>query len=135
MKTSPMRTLRAEIAIRFPEIRATHDEEDGNYTLMQRLVEWLRGMRREGISTDIVERVRSFKEWCEEQPRKESAENDVWTIFIVGFWERLFESDSTRLLIPHLMSREEVIANRTYLESWVGADNYQIALGEYEQTV
>jgi hypothetical protein len=128
-------TLRSEIEIRFPEVRDTLDAEDGDYTLMQRVVEWLWGIQREATSADMVGRVRCFKEWCEEQPRTESAENDIWTIFIVGFWEHLFESDFTRPLIAQLMSREEVIANRTYLESWVGADNYQIALAEYDRTV
>jgi hypothetical protein len=130
-----MSTLRSEIERRFPEVRHTLDEEDGDYTLMSRVVEWLQVMQRGAISADIVERLRRFKEWCEEQPRTESARDDIWTIFIVGFWERLFEFDSTRSLIPQLMSREEVMANRTYLESWIGADNYQMALNEYDRTV
>jgi len=128
-------TLRNEIEVRFPEIRGALDEEDGGYTLMYRIVEWLRGLQREVITVEMVARVLRFKEWCEEQPRTESAENDIWSIFIVGFWEQLFASDTTRLFIPQLMSREEVMASRSYLESWVGADKYQIALTEYDRTV
>jgi hypothetical protein len=127
--------LRTEIENRFPEVREAIDEEDGNYTLMNRVVEWLRRVPPAALTADLIDRIRGFKEWCEDQPRTQSAKDDMWTIFIVGFWEHLFESDSTRVLIPHLMSREEVVENRAYLESWVGADNYQLAIREYDRTV
>jgi hypothetical protein len=127
--------LRTEIESRFPEVRDTLGEEDGDYTLMHRVIEWLRSVPSAALNADLVGRLRSFKEWCEDQPRTQSAEDDVWTIFIVGFWEHLFESDSTRALIPHLMSRDDVVENRAYLESWVGAENYQMAMREYERTV
>ena len=130
-----MTPLRTEIESRFPEVRDTLDDEDGDYTLMHRVIEWLRTVPAAASRADLVARVRQFKDWCEEQPRTESAEDDIWTIFIVGFWEHLFESDSTRALIPHVMSREQVVAGRTYLESWVGAENYQRAMREYDRTV
>jgi hypothetical protein len=127
--------LRTEIESRFPEVRNALDEEDGDYTLMHRVIEWLRSVPPVPLSADIVDRVRRFKQWCEDQPRMQGAEDDMWTIFIVGFWEHLFESDFTRALIPHLMSFDEVVENRAYLESLVGADNYQMAMREYDQTV
>jgi hypothetical protein len=102
---------------------------------MHRVIEWLRSVPPAPLSADVADRVRGFKQWCEDQPRTQSAEDDMWTIFIVGFWEHLFESDFTRALIPHLMSRDEVAENRAYLESWVGPDNYQLAMREYDRTV
>jgi hypothetical protein len=130
-----MSTLRDEIVSRFPELVDRLDDEDGDYTLMNRLAEWLRSMTRSSFSNEMVARLRSFKEWCETQPPTGSAEDDIYTIFIVGFWEHLFEADCTRYLIPQLMTREEVTANRDYLTSWVGAENYQMALDEYDRTV
>jgi hypothetical protein len=126
--------LRKEIESRFPEVGETLDEEDGDYTLMHRVVEWLRRVPPEASDADFVGRLRSFKEWCDEQPRTHDATTDVWTIFIVGFWEHLFESDFTRALIPHLMSRDELLENRAYLELMVGADNYRMVMLEYDRT-
>jgi AcrR family transcriptional regulator len=105
-------TLRNEIEARFPEVRDKLNEDDGDWTLMHRLVEWLRDFN--AISTDIIERLRRFKRWCEEQPRTER--EDIWTSFIRGFWDNLFESNSTRVLIPQLMSRGEV-TNEEILEA------------------
>ena len=102
---------------------------------MHRIVEWLRARQPGAHGPDVVERLQHFKEWCEEQPRTQTAADDIWTIFIVGFWEHLFESDSTRPLVPLLMSRDELAANRDYLTSWVGAENYQMALDQYDRTV
>jgi hypothetical protein len=105
-------SIRNEIEARFPEVRHKLNEDDGNGTLMGRLVEWLRDCN--AISADIVERLRRFKRWCEEQPRTER--EDIWTSFIRGFWDNLFESNSTRVLIPQLMSRGEV-TNEEILEA------------------
>ena len=104
-------TVRNEVEARFPEVRDRLNEDDGDWTLMNRLVEWLRDLN--AISADIVERLRRFKRWCEEQP--ESARGDIWTSFIRGFWDNLFESNSTRVLIPQLMSGE--VTNEEILEA------------------
>jgi hypothetical protein len=130
-----MSALREQMVSRFPEVADRLYPEDGEYTLAGEVVRWLQGLPRSAFTAEMVSRLRSFKEWCETQPRTDSAEDDVYTVFIVGFWEHLFEADSTRYLIPRLAAREEVIAAREYLISWVGAENYQIALDEYERTV
>jgi hypothetical protein len=107
-------TLRNEIEARFPEVRDKLNDDDDDWALMDRLVEWLRGFN--AISADIVARLRRFKRWCEEQPKRETAEADIWTIFICGFWEPLFKSKSTRVLIPQLISRGDV-TNEEILEA------------------
>jgi hypothetical protein len=130
-----MKTLRDEIASRFPEVVDKCREEDGAYILMHRIVEWLQSAPPTAITAETVERLRSFWNWCEDQPRGESGKDDLYTIFIVGFWENLFDSESTRPLIPQLMPREEMLANADYLKQWVGAENYQQALDEYDRTL
>jgi hypothetical protein len=52
------------------------------------------------------------------------------TIWTVGFLENLFESDTTRSLLPKLMSREHFVAGAVYFRTWVGAENYEKA-GDY----
>jgi hypothetical protein len=130
-----MMTVYEEIMRRFPELdnEITRENRDLAYIQMAYIVEWLQSMPRGTHTANIVERLKSFRAWCEDQPRTENPEDDIYTIFIIGFWEHMFESDSTRALIPQLMSREEVIAGGDYLKSWVGPENYQMALDEYDR--
>jgi hypothetical protein len=132
-----MITVYDEIKRRFPELdnEITRKKRDLPYMQMFYVAAWLQAMPREAITASVVERLRSFRAWCEEQPRTQSAKDDIYTIFTVGFWEPMFASDSTRFLIPQLMSREEVTAAGDYLKSWVGPENYQMALDEYDRTV
>jgi hypothetical protein len=69
-----------------------------------------------------------FDRWCVEQPPGASAEDDLLTIEVVALREKLFKYDELMPLIPHLMSREELLENREYLATWVGADRLQAAL-------
>src|SRR4051812_32507278 len=126
-----------EIKRRFPELDNDITRENGDlpYVQMTYIVEWLQSIPREAHTATLVERLRSFRAWCEDQPRTDSAEDDIYTIFIIGFWEHMFASDSTRALIPKLMPREEVTAAGDYLKSWVGEENYQMALDEYDRSV
>jgi hypothetical protein len=126
-----------EIKRRFPELNndITRENRDLPYVQMTYVFEWVQSLPKEAITANIVERLRSFRGWCEDQPRTDSPEDDIYTIFIIGFWEQMFTSDATRVLIPQLMSREEVVAAGDYLQSWIGPENYQLALGEYDRTV
>jgi hypothetical protein len=130
-----MTKLRREIGRRFPEVRGKLRKEDEPYTLMARVAEWLRAAPRETITRDVVHRLRDFMKWCDEQRRTDSAADDLFTISIVGFWEPLFDSDSTRFLIPQLMSRQDVESNEAYLKAWVGEENYRKALDAFTQSV
>ena len=122
-----MNALREQIVSRFSEGADRLYFEDGEHALVGEVVRWLQSLPRSAFTAEIVSRLCGFKEWCETQPRTDSAEDDTYTIFIVGFWEHLFKADSTRYLIPRLAPREEVIAAREYLISWVGAQSYQVA--------
>lgn len=60
------------------------------------------------------------------------AADDVWTIYVVGFYEELFEHDKLRPLIPHLTPKQQVLDNEKYLTTSVGAENYRKALEQFE---
>ena len=129
-----MKLLCDEIVRRFPEIGSHFhggDDEDSPYVLMHLVVSWLKELGPCDLTPDLVQRVADFGKWCEDQPRGENARNDVLTIWVVGFLEELFDSDVTRPLIPHLVSKENLINNAEYLKTWVGPEDYQAALGEY----
>lgn len=128
-----MKVLFEEINRRFPEVRSREleDNADSPYTVMGLVADWLKQLSRSEVTPEIVHRLQSFRDWCEQQPRGEDAGNDIYTILVVGFYENLFDEESTRSLIPKLISKEDLIQNAEYLKSWVGSDNYQLALEQY----
>ena len=128
-----MKQLFDEISQRFPEIRERIEiDADLSYMLMNTLAEWLGSLPPHELTPDIVNRVMAFTQWCRKQPRGEDASDDLLTIWTVGFYEKLFCSETSRSLIPKLMSRKELTLNAEYLKHWVGEDDYRKALKLYD---
>jgi hypothetical protein len=123
-----------EITNRFPEVNPLicKGDEELSYLLMGYVAEWLDSFGESGYSTEVIQRVVDFQEWCCTQPEGKSAEDDIHTIFIVGFYENLFGNHNTRGLIPHLMSKEEILKNKDYLIHWAGKDEYEAVLKLYK---
>ena len=117
----------------FPEVPFDREEEGAgdSYTHMVRIVEWLASLPGEEFASAIVSRVKLFAEWCESHPRSETASDDVYTIYIVGFVETLFQREKTRRLIPAIVDKESFDANADYLRSWVGAESYAQAAAHF----
>jgi len=128
-----MKLLYDELARRFPEIlsRIFPGDEELSYMLMVHLAEWLKGLSTDELNQQLVDKIVSFVNWCEEQPRGKDASEDMLTILVVGFFESLFDSDVTRPLIPKLISRDDFIANADYLRLWIGNENYEITSKYY----
>jgi hypothetical protein len=129
-----MKALYTEILQRFPEVqsRISEGDEELPYLLMGYLADWLKELG-DAVTPAITERVVAFARWCENQPRGKDAGDDLLTVFVVGFYEHLFGSASTRHLLPHLVSRADLTRNADYLRQWIGAENYERALQEYER--
>ena len=129
-----MKHLYDELTRRFPEIPDIifEGDEGAPYLLMNDLARWLSEIPEEAMTPEIITRVVALKEWCEEQPTGNDAENDIYTIFIVGFYEKLFRANSTRKILPKLVSRDDIVTNAGYLRTWVGADNYEEAVRQFK---
>lgn len=128
-----MKTLADEILKRFPEVEPSvfGGDEELAYVMMGHLVDWVVAEAKDGIEPDMVSRLRAFAEWCQTQPEGESAADDIWTVYVVGFYEKMFMDEATRPLIPELANREDLILNREYLITWVGQDAYDAALKRF----
>ena len=132
-----MVTLYEEVARRFPEIDRdiAAANRDLPYVQMAYVVEWLEHMRDADFTPEVGERIRRFVNWCEEQPRGNDAGDDLYTVLVVAFYERMFDSERTRSLLPKILSYEDIITNAEYYKSWVGAENYDKALQQYGRSV
>ena len=128
-----MTALYDEIRERFPEVcsRLYRGDEALSYELMRHLAEWLKELPAKDLNSSVTKRVVAFTRWCEQQPRGTDAEDDLLTILVVGSYEKLFESASTRKLLPKLVPAEDMAANAEYLKKWVGTENYHEARKQY----
>jgi hypothetical protein len=124
-----MNLIYDEICRRFPEVRSMALDDNANepYTLVTMLAKWLGRVSAETITNELVKRVQAFTRWCEDQPRGETAADDILTILVLGFYEQLFATEHTRALLPRIVSKEEFEQNAEYLKDRVGAENYEKA--------
>lgn len=131
-----MKVLYEEIINRFPEcalISGVDDFDEDNYDYLsflalRKMIDWVSAFPSSDKNPELISRISKFKEWCENQQSGDSAENDIYTMFIVNFYEELFKENSTRILIPFLTDRDELIHNQEYLKDWVGEDNFNKTL-------
>src|SRR4051794_4470756 len=129
-----MERLEREILQRFPELApdiAQHHDLD--YVLMADLARWLSTVAANEVPAALA-RVRSFVSWCEEQPRGQDAGDDIFTMLVVGFFEKLLESEALRRFVPVFFTREDLEHDPTYWKTWVGEDNYAKALEQFTAT-
>jgi hypothetical protein len=129
-----MQRLEAEMLQRFPELApqiAYH--EDLPYVVMRDLADWLATVPPDQI-VPALDRVRGFVSWCEEQPRSEDASDDIFTILVIGFFEKLLESETLRRFVPTFLTREDLERDPAYWQTWVGEENYAKALEQFNAT-
>src|SRR5688572_30127055 len=112
-----MRHLADEILQRFPEVkpRVFDGDQDLPYLMVGHIVDWLLSVATPRLPPDVVARVVDFDRWCMAQPRGETAADDVMTIVVVALREELFAHDALLPLVPRLIPRDELLANRDYL--------------------
>jgi len=123
-----MKKLYDEITARFPEIHIEEYDRDSPCLMMHEIVNWLQSKHVCIYDGNIINRVTQFKNWCKNQEEGRSAKDDIFTIFTVSFLEKLFDHPKTQELIPHLITKKELIKNREYLEHWAGKENYNNVL-------
>jgi hypothetical protein len=129
-----MPRLESEISQRFPELAGpVAEHHDLPYVIMSELARWF-AMVPEEFVPGALERVRSFVAWCEEQPRTDDPGEDIYTIMVIGFLEKVLESDALRRFVPVFLTRADLEHDPDYWKTWVGEDNYAKALEQFTAT-
>lgn len=134
VRLESMKKLTYEILEHFPEVcNSVFDgDEDLPYLMMGHLADWVVEQAASPLDSKLQKRIVDFCNWCLLQPRGESADDDILTIWTVGFYEKMFENEATHPLIARLVTKEDLLSNREYLLSWVGEDMFQKVLKTYE---
>lgn len=119
-----------EILQRFPEITKCkyESDEDLPYLMAANLVGWMISVAKPRMDVATIRRIVYFHQWCKAQPAGNNADDDIMTIHVVGFLEPVFENDALLPLIPHLMTRQELILGHDYWIAWIGQNRYDAAL-------
>jgi hypothetical protein len=132
-----MKILFDELLARFLEItnKVQEGDEEMPYLSMGYLVEWLEETGQKGFDSAIVQRLVDFAKWCESQPRGETASDDIWTMYVVALLENLLLHEHTKSLIPHLTSKTDLEADKQYLVTWVGRENCDEVLEQFQQNL
>jgi hypothetical protein len=128
-----MKVLSDQVFQTFPEVeeKIFPGDEDLPYVLLGSVVDWLESLEAADRQPEIVNRVVQFTEWCTTQPRGESSEDDILTIFSVGFIEKVMESTKLRFLVPKVIDQSSLKDSREYFLTWIGEENYQKCLSKY----
>ena len=95
-----MKAFLNEVLQRFPEVadQVNEGDEDLPYVVVGYIVEWLLSVEIESATT---ERVTAFDRWCMQQPRGQTAADDILTIETVGLREKLFRYDKLLPLVTN----------------------------------
>jgi hypothetical protein len=127
-----MHVFGAVILQRFPELKPKifKGDEDLPSVMGAHLARLLAESATTNRPHPLAERVLDFHRWCAEQPRGQSAQDDLLTIEMVGFIEELFKYDTQFPLIRRLVTKEALLRNRDYWVKWIGEDRYRLALRE-----
>ncbi|MEM6884794.1 MAG: hypothetical protein AAF571_07155 [Verrucomicrobiota bacterium] len=128
-----MNILSAQVFQTFPEVQDQifPGDEDLSYVLLGSVVDWLESLDAPDKQPETVNRVVQFAKWCTKQPRGESSEDDILTVFSVSFLEKVMESPKLRFLVPKIIDQSSLKDSREYFLSWVGEENYKKCLSGY----
>lgn len=128
-----MMNMYHEVLKRFPEIEAHLSEGDEKlpYLYFIYIAWWVESLSRSEVTSDVVMRISSFGDWCYSQPKGKDASDDLGTILMVGLYETLGASDSGRLVLSKIWSKEYVRDGEEYLTQWLGKSDYDKLCGEY----
>jgi hypothetical protein len=123
-----------QITARFPDALSciNQDHSDLPYVIVRELADWIAQKKQSEITPELITRIVEFRDWCHKQPRGEDASDDVYTIYVVSFFEELFRSESGRFLIRYLVSKDDLIGNIEYLKDWISEENLELVLKEIQ---
>lgn len=127
---------RIEAVRAFPEI-AEKEAEDGLgdwdnpydcwISLLMNFEEAYNSPRNE----DLIRRIYEYSEWCLEQPRGETAEDDLFTVVVVCFYEHIPTIPEAVEDMPRWIPYETVKGSEEALSYLAGKEGYNRVLEIY----
>lgn len=117
MAVPPWRETAAKM---FPELTTQTSEAETPYQLWFDICSAFRKAYRPPRDESLIERVYEYAKWCEEAPRGETAEDDLFTCVVICFYEHVPDDKLTRADMPRWFTLKEVRANRAVFGYHIG---------------
>ena len=96
------------------------------------IIEYLKKALKNGLTNECYAQVMQLKDWAEMSPNTDVEEEDVFTLFLVVFFERLFEDSKLRVLIPFLVSKAYLKENKELILQGVSSKDFKRALSLFK---
>jgi hypothetical protein len=119
----------------FPDIQNEASDYDRElpYVLMAYLVRHLEEQAQQELPDATLKRLLNFNSWCRAQPRRENSNDDVYTIVVVGLYEKIIRSEKLYPLVVKLIPKADFIDAKAYLLKLVDDKQYARALALYPE--
>lgn len=115
-----------ETAIRvMPEHATVLAEADTPYSLWIELWFLFEAAYREPRDVSLIERIYKYADWCELQPRGETADDDLLTCVSVCFYEHIPTCEAAREDLPNWFSKEDFINMRSVFRYFFNEDEFK----------
>ncbi|MDL5053956.1 hypothetical protein QQ056_10405 [Oscillatoria laete-virens NRMC-F 0139] len=133
-----MNELSSKLLTLFPEIREYVFEGDEKLpnVMMGHVASWIKKSYNEKNQGNlehrsIVNRIRELRDWCIDLDDG----SEAYTVYVVSLYETICEDQKPHLLIPLITEKEDFMANKDYLTAWVGVENYEAILKNWNKKV
>jgi hypothetical protein len=122
-----------EAFTRFPDLIEDLDFVSSPYDVWFVLTEAFKKAYKAPRNEDLISRIYAYAAWCCEQPRGETAENDLGSCVCVCFYEHIPQSPEALEDMPRWFSRADVLAMRELFSYHVGDKGFQRILQAYQR--
>jgi hypothetical protein len=128
-------TWKTEAFSRFPELREQFEfaECDTPYSLWSELCDAFDAAYEPPRDESMIKRVYDYADWCCQQPRGQTAEDDLLTCVAVSFYEHIPESPAALADMPRWFTLDDVRTMKETFSYMVGEDGFQKILDVYSQ--
>lgn len=131
-----MNNISEKLISLFPEIK-THvftGDEELPHVMMSHVADLVKktfNEKNEGNQEyqSIISRIIELRDWC----INNEDDSDAYTVYIISLYETICESQKTHPLIPFITEKEDFLNNEEYLTAWIGAENYDQILKDWNR--
>jgi len=106
------------------------DEEISTLTFID-LVLYLETQSASPDDDDLQGKIEEFRDWVEQQPRGETAADDLLSSYFVTFVEAILKHNELFRIAPWVVSKETLVADPDYFYYWIGPTEYHRALATF----
>jgi hypothetical protein len=116
-----------------PELKEEIEEAENPYSMWISIRLAFDNAYGKQRNESLIRRIYGYAKWCYQQPRGETAEDDLLTCVAVCFYEHIPENPAALSDMPRWFTKEDVIGMREILSYHVGEKGFQEMLRAFKK--